>query len=66
MSQRRKLQELLKSLLVEDALLFEEGDWDGLAQVRMAIDATRDQLEDIEAEWALVMHEAKHNQEEAV
>jgi hypothetical protein len=62
MSQRRKLQELLKSLLVEDALLFEEGDWDGLAQVRMAIDATRDQLEDIEAEWALVMHEAKHNQ----
>lgn len=62
MSQRRKLQELLKSLLVEDALLFEEGDWDGLAQVRMAIDATRDQLEDIEAEWALVMHEAQHNQ----
>lgn len=62
MSQRRKLQELLKSLLIEDALLFEEGDWDGLAQVRMAIDATRDQLEDIEAEWALVMHEAKHNQ----
>jgi hypothetical protein len=44
MSQTFKLQELLRSLLVEDALLFEEGDWDGLAQVRMAIDAVRDQL----------------------
>ena len=62
MSTKFKLQELLKSLLVEDALLFDEGDWDGLAQVRMAIDAVRDQLEDIEAEWALVMHEAQHNQ----
>ena len=62
MSRKFKLEEHLRALLVEDALLFDEGDWDGLAQVRMAIDATRDELEDIEAEWALVMHEAKHNQ----
>ena len=64
MSQRRKLQELLKSLLVEDALLFEEGDWDGLAQVRMAIDATRDQLaleDDRDAEHALLINELEHN-----
>jgi|GEM_PF-6921102 len=44
MSDLFKQQELLKSLLVEDALLFEEGDWDGLAQVRMSIDAVRDQI----------------------
>jgi hypothetical protein len=64
MSQRRKLQELLKSLLVEDALLFEEGDWDGLAQVRMAIDAVRDQLaleDDRDAEHALLINELGHN-----
>ena len=64
MSQRRKLQELLKSLLVEDALLFEEGDWDGLAQVRMAIDAVRDQLtleDDRDAERALLINEMEHN-----
>jgi hypothetical protein len=65
MSQRRKLQELLKSLLVEDALLFEEGDWDGLAQVRMSIDAVRDQLaleDDKDAERALLINEQEHNQ----
>ena len=64
MSQRRKLQELLKSLLVEDALLFEEGDWDGLAQVRMAIDAVRDQLtleDDRDAERALLINDMEHN-----
>jgi len=57
-----KIEEHLRKLLVEEALLLEEGDWDALAQVRMAIDATRDQLADIEAEWALVMHEAQNNQ----
>ena len=57
-----KIEEHLRALLVEEALLLEEGDWDALAQVRMAIDATRDQLADIEAEWALVMHEAQNNQ----
>lgn len=65
MSQRRKLQELLKSLLVEDALLFEEGDWDGLAMVRMSIDAVRDQLaleDDRDAEHALLINESEHNQ----
>jgi len=56
-----KIEEHLRALLVEEALLLEEGDWDALAQVRMAIDATRDQLADIEAEWALVMHEAQNN-----
>ena len=63
MSQRYKLQKLLKSLLVEDALLFEEGDWDGLAQVRMAIDAVRDQLalEDYEIEQANLLNELEHN-----
>ena len=65
MSQRRKLQELLKSLLVEDALLFEEGDWDGLAMVCMSIDAVRDQLaleDDRDAERALLINESEHNQ----
>jgi hypothetical protein len=57
-----KIEEHLRKLLVEEALLLEESDWDALAQVRMAIDATRDQLADIEAEWALVMHEAQNNQ----
>ena len=57
-----KIEEHLRKLLVEEALLLEECDWDALAQVRMAIDATRDQLADIEAEWALVMHEAQNNQ----
>jgi hypothetical protein len=64
MSQRYKLQKLLKSLLVEDALLFEEGDWDGLAQVRMAIDAVRDQLaleDDRDAEHALLINELENN-----
>jgi predicted ATPase len=40
-----KLQEHYRMLQVEDRLLFDEGDWDALAQVRMALDAT---LEDIE------------------
>ena len=65
MSQRYKLQELLKSLLVEDAQLFEDGDWEGLAQVRMSIDAVRDQLaleDDRDAEHALLINELEHNQ----
>ena len=65
MSQRSKLQELLKSLLVEDALLFEEGDWDGRAMVRMSIDAVRDQLaleDERDAEYALLINEQEHNQ----
>jgi hypothetical protein len=65
MSQRRKLQELLKSLLVEDAQLFEDGDWEGLAQVRMSIDAVRDQLtleDDRDTEHTLLINESEHNQ----
>ena len=65
MSQRYKLQELLKSLLVEDAQLVEDGDWEGLAQVRMSIDAVRDQLaleDERDAEHALLINESEHNQ----
>jgi hypothetical protein len=62
MSRKFKLEEHLRALLVEDKLCYEEGDWERLNQIRMAIDDTRDELADIEAEWALVMHEAQHNQ----
>jgi hypothetical protein len=50
MSELFKLEELLRSLLVEDRLLFEEGDWDALAQVRMSIDAVRDQITSLKGE----------------
>jgi hypothetical protein len=40
-----KLEEHLMMLLVEDKICFEEGDWDHLAKIRMAIDDTRDQIE---------------------
>jgi hypothetical protein len=62
MSRKFQLEEHLRALLVEDRLCYEECDWERLNQIRMAIDDTRDQLADIEAEWALVMHEAQHNQ----
>ena len=39
-----KLEEHLMFLLVEDKLCFSEGDWESLAQIRMAIDDTRDQI----------------------
>jgi hypothetical protein len=50
MSELFKLEELLRSLLVEDRSLFEEGDWDALAQVRMSIDAVRDQITSLKGE----------------
>ena len=40
-----KLEEHLMLLLVEDKLCFQEGDWDRLAQIRLAIDDTRAQIE---------------------
>jgi hypothetical protein len=40
-----KLEEHLMMLLVEDKICFEEGDWDGLESIRLAIDDTRDQIE---------------------
>lgn len=40
-----KLEEHLMLLLVEDKLCFEDGDWDRLEQIRLAIDDTRDQIE---------------------
>jgi hypothetical protein len=43
-----KLEEHLMMLLVEDKLCFSEGDWDSLAQIRMAIDDTRTQIEKLE------------------
>jgi hypothetical protein len=44
MSQVYKLQEHLKMLLVEDKLCFDEGDWERLDRIRLAIDDTRDQI----------------------
>ena len=43
-----KLREHLMFLLVEDKLCFSEGDWDSLAQIRMAMDDTRTQIEKLE------------------
>jgi len=40
-----KLEEHLIMLLVEDNLLYSEGDWEQLSKVRMAIDDTRTQIE---------------------
>jgi hypothetical protein len=57
-----QLEEHLRALLVEHTLCLEDGDWERLEYVQQCIDDTRDQLADIEAEWALVMHEAQHNQ----
>jgi hypothetical protein len=57
-----QLEEHLRALLVEDRLCYEEGDWERRNYIGMCIDNTRDQLADIEAEWALVMHEAQNNQ----
>jgi hypothetical protein len=47
-----KLQEHLMLLLVEDKICFEEGDWDRLDRIRLAIDDTRDQIESFKKETA--------------
>ena len=39
-----KLEDHLRSLLVEDAQLYKDGDWEGLGAVRMAIDDVREQI----------------------
>jgi hypothetical protein len=44
-----KLEEHLMFLLVEDKLCFEEGDWERLEQIRLAIDDTREQIEKIKS-----------------
>ncbi len=44
MSQAYKLEKHLKMLLVEDKLCFEEGDWERLDRIRLAINDTRDQI----------------------
>ena len=43
-----KLEEHLMMLLVEDKLCFEEGDWDRLESIRLAIDDTRDQIDKLQ------------------
>ena len=62
MSRKFQLEEHLRALLVEDRLCYEECDWERLNHIRMAIDDTRDQLADIEAEYDLLMNELEHNQ----
>lgn len=66
MSRIFKLEEHLRALLVEDKLCFDEGDWERLNYIRMAIDDTRDLIareqEDRDEEYALLMNELKHNQ----
>jgi hypothetical protein len=39
-----KFEEHLKALLVEEKLCYEEGDWERLSFIRMAIDDTQDQI----------------------
>jgi hypothetical protein len=53
MSELFKLQEYYKMLKVEDRLLFNEGDWDALAQIRMALDDTLEAIEKLEKERQL-------------
>jgi hypothetical protein len=38
------LEEHLRMLLVEDKICYEEGDWDRLDRIRLAIDDTRAQI----------------------
>ena len=38
------LEEHLAFLLAEDKVCFDEGDWDLLDRIRLAIDDTRDQI----------------------
>ena len=44
MSKLYKLQQHLMNLQVEDKLCFEEGDWERLNAIRLAIDDTNDQI----------------------
>ena len=45
MNQLTKLQEHYRMLQVEERLLFDDCDWDNLAQVRMALDDTLEQIQ---------------------
>jgi hypothetical protein len=42
------LEEHLRMLLVEDKVCYEEGDWDSLDRIRLAIDDTRAQIKLLE------------------
>lgn len=44
MSELAKLYEYYRALKVEDRLCFQEGDWERLAFIRMALDDTQDQI----------------------
>lgn len=57
MSRLSKLQDHLCALLVQDAELFNEGDWEALKLVRLAIDDTHDQID----EYYLLLNELEHN-----
>jgi hypothetical protein len=46
-----KLEEHLKALLVEEKLCFEEGNWESLNQIRLAIDDTQDQIKKAKANF---------------
>jgi len=43
-----ELEQHLMMLLVEDKLCFEDGDWERLDRIRLAIDDTRDQIAKLE------------------
>lgn len=45
-----QLHDHLRMLKVEEALLLEECDWEGLNLVRMALDDTHDQINTVEKE----------------
>jgi len=50
MTKTYRFEENLKALLVEEKLCFEEGDWDRLNQIRLAIDDTQEQINKAKAE----------------
>ena len=55
-----KLKQHLMALLVEDEICFEEGDWDQLNRIRLAINDTRDQIKSFEDSFR---HDAPYNAE---
>ena len=54
MIKKFKFEDHLRALRVEENLCFQEGDWDRLNHIRMAIDDTQDQINKACVDW-------KHN-----
>jgi hypothetical protein len=50
MTKTYKFEEHLMALQVEEKLCFEEGDWERLNVIRMAIDDTQEQINKAKAE----------------